>query len=63
MREARGMLAQDVAAAIGMQVSYLSKLETLKLPLTVEKATAIAGVLGCDVALLYAPEGTTEPLT
>jgi hypothetical protein len=63
MRDDRGMSAQAVSDASGVPTSYLSKLETLRLPLTLAKAHVLADVLGCDVALLYAPVGTVGALT
>lgn len=62
MRLSRGMSAQAVSDASGVSTSYLSKLETLRLPLTLTKGTVLANVLGCDIALLYAPLGTIGAL-
>lgn len=53
-REARGLQAQELARMCGeMDPTYLSKLETGKQALTLDKAKVIAAVLGCDEALLY----------
>lgn len=53
-REKAGVQAQHLAEVIGKRPDYYSRIERMKLNLTLELAERIAGVLKIDPAVLYA---------
>lgn len=58
LRERSGESAKDLSYRVGMLATYYSRIERLRLPLTLDKAKPLAGALGVEIALLYANEGT-----
>lgn len=62
-RERACKRSKDVAALVGMDATYYSKIENGRLSLTIENAEKIAEILRCDVACLYAAPVPAPPVS
>lgn len=53
IREQQGLTQQEVADAVGISVTYLSKLENGKVNLTYPMAMRLCEVLKCDAGKIF----------
>jgi transcriptional regulator with XRE-family HTH domain len=61
-RRARGLTLKDVSERTGMALSTLSKVENHQMSLTYDKLLQLSAGLGMEVAELFHPAGTSEPV-